>query len=80
MTRQMEINLLTIFDEAVNKTKAVRDLAKTFEISRDEVLEVLECNDREIPKPKKAPVKKREPETPEPEAKAEKKLPVCNYV
>lgn len=82
MTKQTEINLLTIYDESVNKSKAVRDLAKIFEISKDEVREILANNDREIPKPRKVPAKQREPEAaPESErAEKTKALPVCNYV
>lgn len=85
MTRQMEINLLTIFDESINKAKAIRDISKTFQISKEEVIEVLECNDREVPKGKRGPAKKREPEAADPEAERaevtkEKTLPVCNYV
>lgn len=83
MTKQTEINLLTIYDESVNKSKAVRDLAKMFEISKDEVREILANNDREIPKPRKTPTKQREPEAAAPEserAEKTKALPVCNYV
>ena len=83
MTKQTETNLLTIYDESVNKSKAIRDLAKMFEISKDEVREILANNDREIPKPRKVPAKQREPEAAAPEserAEKTKALPVCNYV
>lgn len=83
MTRQMEINLLTIYDESINKAKAIRDISKTFQIPKDEVIEVLECNDREVPKGKRGQAKKREPEAAAPEserAEKTKELPVCNYV
>lgn len=49
MTKKTKQNMLELYDEALNKTKAIRDISKTFNISRFELVDMLYENGRPIP-------------------------------
>ena len=53
MTNKTTENILSLYDEALNKTKALRDLAKTFNVPRDELKTILIDNGRDVPYAKK---------------------------
>ena len=59
MTNKTTENILSLYDEAINKTKALRDLAKTFGLPRNELKTILIDNGRDVPYVKK---KKQEDE------------------
>lgn len=59
MTNKTRDNILSLYDEAINKTKAFRDLAKTFNVPRGELRTMLIDNGRDVPYAKK---KKQEDE------------------
>ena len=53
MTNKTKDNILSLYDEAINKTKALRDLAKMFNLPREELKQLLRDNGREVPYDKK---------------------------
>ena len=53
MTNNTRDNILSLYDEAINKTKALRDLAKTFGVPRDELKSMLIDNGLDVPYAKK---------------------------
>ena len=63
MTEGMRDTILTIFDEGISKNKAIQNICKMYDMPRDEVMELLKENDRQVPyerKPKPAPSKEGE--------------------
>ena len=78
MTKATKENILTIYDEAIDKQKAVRDLSRTLDIDREELKKLLRENGRVVPYKKTAP----EEETKEdaPDQAADRQLPIPNYI
>ena len=74
MTEGMRDTILTIYDEAISKNKAVRSICKMYNMPREDVLEILKEADREIPYQKKKTDPKQE------EAAVPKDIPVANYI
>ena len=74
ITEGIKDAILTIYDEAISKNKAVRSICNMYEMERDEVIEVLKAGGREIPYQKK----KTDPV--EPEAAVPNDIPVPNYI
>ena len=59
MTQKTKQNILELYDEALDKNKAIRDIAKTIGVPQEEVIDVIYENGRPIP-PKRT---KSEPRT-----------------
>lgn len=89
MTEGIRDVILTIYDEGISKTKAINYICKMYEMPRDEVVEILKTNGRELPyqrQPKPEPSKEAEEiraaaEQMAKEAKAKgQDIPVTNFV
>lgn len=87
MTDLTKGNILDIYDEAINKNKAINDISKLFGFPRDEIKDVLAENGRALPyqKKPKSPEVTEEVVSPDQEAedepdKAADRLPIPNYV
>ena len=78
MTKVTKENILEMFDEAINKTKAVRDIAKLIDIPRGEVEDILREFDRDVPHDKKADQEPKE--EPAEAADQDKPLPIPKFV
>lgn len=88
MTEGMRDTILTIFDEGISKNKAIQSICKMYDLSRDEVIEVLKEGGRQVPYERK---EKPEPSKEGEEIRAaaaeickkaaeENELPVANYI
>lgn len=65
MTQKTKQNILELYDEALDKNKAIRDIAKTIGVPQEEVRDVIYENGRPIP-PKRAKTEaKSEPDDPD---------------
>ena len=49
MTKKAKDNNISLYDEAINKNKAINDLSATFVISREEFKEILREYGRDVP-------------------------------
>lgn len=95
MTNKTKQNILELYDEALDKNKAIRDIARTFDVSQDEVTDVIYKNGRPIPPKRRKNEPKEEPDDfdcPDDEAAAQEtdesqeaqeavvQLPIPNYI
>lgn len=93
MTNKTQQNILELYDEALDKNKAIRDIARTFDVSQDEVTDVIYMNGRPIPPKRRKNEPKEEPDDfdcPDDEATAQEPeeaqeaavqlLPIPNYI
>lgn len=88
MTEGMRDTILTIYDEGISKNKAIQSICKMYDMTRDEVIDVLKENGRQVPyerKPKPEPSKEGDEiraAAAEISQKAadDDELPVANYI
>ena len=91
MTQKTKQNILELYDEALDKNKAIRDIAKTIGVPQEEIIDVVYENGRPIP-PKRTKSEPR-PETDDPDCPDEEiesadqegqeatvQLPIPNYI
>lgn len=91
MTQKTKQNILELYDEALDKNKAIRDIAKTIGVPQEEIIDVVYENGRPIP-PKRTKSEPR-PETDYPDCPDEEiesadqdgqeaavQLPIPNYI
>lgn len=95
MTQKTKQNILELYDEALDKNKAIRDIAKMIGVSQEEVTDVIYEYGRPIPpkrtksEPKKEPddfdcpddeAAAQEPEESQEAQEAADQLPIPNYI
>lgn len=93
MTNKTQQNILELYDEALDKNKAIRDIARTFDVTQDEVTDIIFKNGRPIPLKMTKSEPKKEPDDfdcPDDEAAAQEPeeaqeaavqlLPIPNYI
>lgn len=87
MTEAMRDTILTIYDEGISKNKAIQGICKMYDMTRDEVIDVLRESDRMIPyqrQPKPEPSKEgeeiRAAAAQITQQAAADELPVANYI
>lgn len=93
MTNKTKQNILELYDEALDKNKAIRDIARTFDVTQDEVTDIIFKNGRPIPLKMTKSEPKKEPDDfdcPDDEAAAQEPeeaqeaavqlLPIPNYI
>lgn len=64
MTQKTKQNILELYDEALDKNKAIRDIAKTIGVPQEEVRDVIYENGRPIPPKRTKTEAKSEPDDP----------------
>ena len=64
MTQKTKQNILELYDEALDKNKAIRDIAKTIGVPQEEVRDVIYENGRPIPPKRTKTEVKSEPDDP----------------
>lgn len=64
MTQKTKQNILELYDEALDKNKAIRDIAKTIGVPQEEVRDVIYENGRPIPPKRTKAEAKSEPDDP----------------
>lgn len=64
MTQKTKQNILELYDEALDKNKAIRDIAKTIGALQEEVRDVIYENGRPIPPKRTKTEAKNEPDDP----------------
>lgn len=92
MTQKTMQNILELYDEALDKNKAIRDIAKTIGVPQEEIRDVVYENGRPIP-PKRTKAEPKEEsddfDCPDDEAAAQEpeeaqeaavQLPIPNYI
>lgn len=62
MTQKTKQNILELYDEALDKNKAIRDIAKTIGVPQEEVRDVIYENGRSIPPKRTKTEAKSEPD------------------
>ena len=91
MTNKTKQNILELYDEALDKNKAIRDIARTFDVTQDEVTDVIYKNGRPIPPKRTKSEPRPEPDDPDcPDEEIESadqegqeaavQLPIPNYI
>jgi hypothetical protein len=92
MTNKTKQNILELYDEALDKNKAIRDIAKTIGVPQEEIRDVVYENGRPIPPKRTKAEPKEEPDDfdcPDDEAAAQEpeeaqeaavQLPIPNYI
>lgn len=92
MTQKTMQNILELYDEALDKNKAIRDIAKTIGVPQEEIRDVVYENGRPIPPKRTKAEPKKEPDDldcPDDEAAAQEpeeaqeaavQLPIPNYI
>ena len=65
MTQKTKQNILELYDEALDKNKAIRDIAKTIGVPQEEVRDVIYENGRPIPPKRTKTEAKSEPDDPD---------------
>ena len=93
MTQKTMQNILELYDEALDKNKAIRDIAKTIGVPQEEIRDVVYENGRPIPPKRTKAEPKEEPDDfdcPDDEAAAQEPqeaqesavqlLPIPNYI
>ncbi len=92
MTQKTMQNILELYDEALDKNKAIRDIAKTIGVPQEEIRDVVYENGRPIPPKRTKAEPKEEPDDsdcPDDEAAAQEpeeaqeaavQLPIPNYI
>ena len=92
MTQKTMQNILELYDEALDKNKAIRDIAKTIGVPQVEIRDVVYENGRPIPPKRTKAEPKEEPDDldcPDDEAAAQEpeeaqeaavQLPIPNYI
>lgn len=81
MTEKIKENILAIYDEAINKTKAIKDISKTFNIAKDELKAILREAGRSVPYDrKKDPEQEPAPAAEQTPKVEERKLPIPQVI